>query len=91
MPNLGSDLIFSIKRFYQRGRNGIAKSDSWDLDCYLSMIIVKGCNMLLKRHLSYPPSLKNIENCPPSGPSQKRSSPPTGLICFNTSPDEIKS
>ena len=34
---------------------------------------------------------KKIENCPPSGPSHKRSSPPKALMCSRTSPDAMSS
>jgi len=33
------------------------------------------------------PFLKNMEYCPPSGPNQKRSSPPNTLICGRVSPE----
>ncbi len=34
------------------------------------------------------PFLKKTENCPPSGPSQKRSSPPKEFMCGLLTPDE---
>src|SRR6266478_6612235 len=40
---------------------------------------------------NFAPGAKKMENCPPSGPSQKRSSPPKAFMCGCSLPDAINS
>lgn len=52
--NIPHRLYFPIKRFVQRGRQGIGDSDVWNLDDYVIMIIGHGCARLKKNHIGCP-------------------------------------
>jgi len=58
---IGDFFLYDIKAFVQRGRRGYADRDVWGFDYYLSTVISKGIDKLIKDVHGYPCDLKNIE------------------------------
>ena len=56
-----TNIVPDIKRFYQRGKYGIAEEDSWSLDRYLADIINRGVNHLKNTTQGCPGELTECE------------------------------
>ena len=48
------DFPAEVKRFYQRGKYGIADCDIWGLDYYLAEVILRGLRKIRKTHMGFP-------------------------------------
>ena len=52
---------FSIKNFFQRGRNGYARVDVWDIDYWFKKTLINMLGDLIEGSVSYPLEMKSHE------------------------------
>lgn len=58
---LFTEIPYTIKKYWQRGKNGWAISDTWSFDYFLAKTISEGTAYLANHHIGHPTEVKDQE------------------------------